>query len=236
MHSPTRRYFLAALAVPLLHAAKRKSLVLADVTGADALPGDSGFDGFIQDVPAAAHAIGIRAALPRYEDSMDDAVVELKRLAGLAAGQGAEALIVTHPGLSGNGAFRGIDLERKARVLDIAGGICAARGLRFLYQNQALEFTGGAAEERGLMARTDAKTVGFLLDTDGMLESGADPAAFFAQNQQRVGGIRISMSDGKFDGNALAAAIRKARWSGWLIAPPGDWKQSREAIRRMFGV
>jgi sugar phosphate isomerase/epimerase len=255
---------------------KRKSNVLADLGGSidinpqllTAIHG-AGFDGFIETSPearlklkpqdyGALQLYAIRAALPRFEDSMDDAAGEVKTLVELAAVQGAGAVITTHPGLSGNGAFRPVDLERKARILDIAGAICAARGLTFLYQNQSLEFTGNAAEERALMVRTDPKKVSYFLDAGEAMRGGADPAAFFAANQKRIAGIRLS--DFKDDGlvpfgqgsppaAAMASAIEKNRWTGWLVAPlnidkneravagfVGSFKATRELIRSTFGM
>jgi sugar phosphate isomerase/epimerase len=277
MNALSRRLFLFGIGtLPLAGAAKRKTSVLADLGGSididrtllSAIHG-AGFDGFIQSSPearlklkpqdyGALQLYGIRSALPRFEDSMDDAAGEVKTLAGLASVQGAGALITTHPGLSGNGAFRPLDLERKARMLGIAGSICANRGLTFFYQNQSLEFTGNAAEERGLMARTDVKQVSFLLDTGEAMRAGADVAAFFEANQKRIGGLLLTdfkddglvpFGQGHLPAGAMASAMQKARWSGWLVAPLNidkdqraaggfveSFKATRELIRKSFGV
>ena len=181
---------------------------------------------------------------------MDDAASELKKLAETASAQGAAGLIVTHPGLSGNGAFRPVDLERKARILGIAGSICDSRGLAFLYQNQSLEFSGNGVEERALMARTDSKQVSFLLDAGEAMRGGADVAAFFITNQKRIGGILLTdfkddglvpFGQGNLPAAAIGSAMQKGHWSGWLVAPLNrgfleDYKGMREMIRSKLGV
>jgi sugar phosphate isomerase/epimerase len=247
----TRRAFLLTVsALPAWAAAARKTCVLADLGGriginTDLLQGlqRDGYDGFIDNAPDltmkvksygalpngdhAAPLYAIRAAMPRFEDNMDDATGALKTLAGLAEVQGARALILTHPGLSGNGAFRPVDLERKARMLDIAGAICSTQGLTLLYQNGPLELTGNAAEERALMIRTDPKRVSFLLDT-------GDPD-FFQANQKRIAGIRLT--DAK-DGD-LAQPVHRTRWTGWLVVPLRDvpienFKAVCDRVRQAF--
>jgi hypothetical protein len=257
MSIPTRRTFLFALSslpcsLPVMGAAKRRTYVLADVGESAAAIEGAGFDGLIRTAQdaRALPAKGIRAPLPRFEDSMDDAASELKTLAEKASAHGAEALIATHPGLSGNGAFRPVDLERKARMLGIAGSICANRGLTFLYQNQSLEFTGNAVEERALMARTDPKQVSYLLDAGEAMRGGADAAAFFEANQKRIGGLLLTdfkddglvpFGQGNLAASAIAAAMRKGHWSGWLVVPlnrvPAEnFKATRELIRKVFGA
>ena len=236
MRIANRRTFLFALSsLALLKAAKRKTLVLVDAASQEATTSvldairQAGYDGFIQEAAnTSPKPFAIRAALPRFEDSMDDAAKEIRKLADLAVHRGAEALIVTHPGLSGNGAFRPVDLERKARILDLGGAICARQGLQFLYQNQTLEFTGNAAEERALILRTDPKTVAFLLDA----KTATDPVAFFEINQKRISAIRVSENN-----DALAAALKRSHWSGWLIVPFSrleDLGADRESIRKAF--
>ena len=254
-----RRTFLIALAAaPLFGAGKTKASVIADLGGTIEVSNNllegihrAGFDGFVQDSPGARLKVkpqtysalplyGLRAGLPRFEDSMDDAAGEVKTLAELVSVQHGTALILTHAGLSGNGAFRPADLERKARMLELAGAICARHGLTLLYQNQYLEFTGNAAEERALLVRTDPKSVSYLLDADAAVSVGGDAAAFLNANAKRVGGMRVADFNA-VPAAALAVAIQKTRWSGCMVVPLSagtieSYKAARDRIRSTFGV
>jgi sugar phosphate isomerase/epimerase len=90
------------------------------------------------------------------------------------------------------------------------------------------------------------------------MRGGADVAAFFEANQKRIGGLRLSdfkddglvpFGQGNLPAGAIASAMLKGHWSGWLVAPLNidkdqraaegfveNFKATRELIRKVFGV
>ena len=105
----------------------------------------------------------------------------------------------------------------------------------------------------GIYVGTDPNLVHFILDTGHARRQKADVPSFFLKHHARIDGIHLrDLSDrpgenaelGPFDLAGLAGAIRKAKWSGWLIVEEenavgksGDdaVRPARQALRAQFG-
>lgn len=165
-----------------------------------------------------------------------------------AAALGSERLILS-------GAPVGTNVSSKAGALNRAGEYCRTKGLRLAYHNHSPEFANGGAEINALMGATDPGRVNFVIDAGHAMRSGANLAEFFDYYHARIDGMhlrdfrqdeQVPLGSGTFDYQPLAAAVKKAKWSGWILAEeervsgekPGESaaQPARETIRRLFGV
>lgn len=177
-------------------------------------------------------------------------------LAGVAA-LGADCIVMSGRGLSPEGQFEKSALLEKAKKLDALGRMLADHKLRLAYHNHNPEFANHNAEINGLAENTDPKLVSFLMDAGHGYLGGGNPAAFLSAHFKRVYGIhlktfkgkqtsgQVPLGQGDFDFQALAAAVKKTGWSGWIIDEEGGGPKGgntaavgpdREYIRKMFGV
>lgn len=215
------------------------------------------------DRPAAARALidktglrffGIHIFLLEYDPQTLVAPAELyQRVVKGAAPLGAERLILSGATAAPGGVPDRAAIGRKCAELDRAADFARTAGLRFAYHNHGPEFAAGGAEIEALFAGTDPERVRFILDTGHARRAKADVPVFFLRHHARIDGIHLrDLSDrpgdnpeqGPFDLRALAAAIDKAGWTGWLIVEEenavgksGDdaVRPAREALRAQFG-
>lgn len=170
------------------------------------------------------------------------------RVAEGAAALGSERLILS-------GAPVGTAVSEKAAALNRAGEFCRTKKLRLAYHNHSPEFTNGAAEIQALMGATDGERVHFVIDAGHAMRTGVNLAEFFSRYRDRIDGLhlrdfrddlQVPLGSGSFDYQPLAAAVKKAKWGGWVLAEeerlsgekPGATAAgpARETIRRLFGV
>jgi sugar phosphate isomerase/epimerase len=173
---------------------------------------------------------------------------------GVAA-LGGERIVMSARALAKDGRFSDSAAEEKARRLKELARIARDSGTRIAYHNHNDEFANGNAEMNTLAQLIPAAEMDFLVDAGHGYLGGGDPAAFLAAHPKRVYGFHIKtfrkpaeqvpLGSGDFGFEALAAAIRKSAWSGWLIVEEGGGtkrgntaavKGDREYIRRVFGV
>lgn len=193
--------------------------------------------------------IGAHTGLPKTGD-------EVSKLADQAKQFGAHALVVSHGGLSKTGQFTEEALDAKAQLLNDAGRRCADAGSTLAYHNHQPEFQNHAAEELGLIRKTDPKLVFLLLDIGHAWLADPDAISVFAANPNRAFGLHVRdfhnresvpLGQGEFPLRELAEVIRKTQWSGWLIDEeerpnlkdkPGKAAigPSRKTMKEVFGV
>jgi sugar phosphate isomerase/epimerase len=142
----------------------------------------------------------------------------IARVAKGGAALGAQCLVVSGVPCA--------DAGKKAAALDRAGRVCRDAELRFAYHNHGPEFTGKEPEIEKLIAATDPALTGFVIDAGHAFRAGADVAAFFARHSAGIQGMhlrdfrsgeQVVLGEGSFDLKPLAAAVKQAAWSGWLI-------------------
>lgn len=173
--------------------------------------------------------------------------------AGVAA-LGGQRIVMSAKGLSPEGRFSDAELHEKARKLIKTAQISSQNGVRIAYHNHNDEFANGNAEVEALARLIGPETMDFLVDAGHGYLGGGDPAAFVAKHPKRVFGFHIKTFTGKqqvplghgdFGFEKLAAALREARWSGWLINEEGGGtkrgnqdavRPDREYIRRVFNA
>lgn len=193
--------------------------------------------------------IGAHTGLPKTAD-------EVSKIADQARQFGAHALVVSHGGLSKTGEFTEEALDLKAKLLNEAGRRCTAAGLTLAYHNHQPEFQNHAAEELGLIRKTDPKLVSLLLDIGHAWLADPDAISVFRDHPDRCFGLHVRdfhnresvpLGQGEFPLRELAAAIKKSGWSGWLIdeeerpnMPDKPGKKatgpSRKTMKEVFGV
>ena len=173
--------------------------------------------------------------------------------AGLAA-LGARSVVMSGSGLSPQGRFEKDAALKKASELDVMANICRSKGLRLAYHNHNPEFANHNAEIEALALLTDPKLVDFLMDAGHGYLGRGDPAEFMTKHSYRILGCHVKtfkgqqqvpLGQGDFGFEALADAIKKTGWSGWLIDEEGGGTRQgntaaieadRQYIRRVFGV
>lgn len=180
---------------------------------------------------------------------------KLPALAAGVAALGAECIVMSGQGLANNGVIDPAALRQKAAELETLGKICREKKLRLAYHNHNPEFANHNAEVDGMAEHTDPSLVSFLMDAGHGYLAGGDPAAFLTRHPNRIYGIhlksfkgpseQVPLGQGDFDFQALAAAVKKTNWSGWIITEEGGGSKGgntaalgpdRRHIKKLFGV
>jgi inosose dehydratase len=169
-----------------------------------------------------------------------------------AVSLGAECIVMSGSGLAIKSDFEAA-VRAKADQLNALAKTCKENGLRLAYHNHNPEFANGNAEINGLAKYTDPELVSFLMDAGHGYLGGGNPAQFLSGNPKRIFGIHLKtfkgqeqmpLGQGDFGFEALAAAIKKTGWTGWLITEEGGGKKvntagvepDRKYIKRVFGA
>jgi len=186
----------------------------------------------------------------------DDIKPDFDKVARGAARMGAHHVVMSDKGLAPDGKFTPEALHAKVAQLEAVGKVCNDNGIRLAYHNHRDEFANGNAEINGLAANSNPELLHFLIDAGHAYQGGGDPAAFMRQYSQRGVGChlktfaadnvtQVPLGQGRFGFEALAAAVRETRWTGWLmdeegggakIGGPGAVAADREYLRKIFGV
>jgi sugar phosphate isomerase/epimerase len=198
---------------------------------------------------------GAHIFLEKYDPLTQIAPLELiQQVADGVAALGAQRLILSGGALLKNGKVEPDALARKADGLNAAGQYCRSRGLRLAYHNHAPEFAENGLEIAGLYRLTEAATVDFVIDCGWAFSARNNVPEFFSKHHKRMAGLHLRdfkngeqtpLGAGDFPLQALAEAIWKARWNGWLLneeerlsgAKPGESAvgPARAALRQVFG-
>lgn len=202
---------------------------------------------------------GCHIFLDKYDEQTQIAPLELIRtVADGAAAFGAQRLIVSGGGLLQDGKVNTEALKRKADGLNAAAKYCQSKGLRLAYHNHGPEFQNGGLEIEGLYQHTDPARVDFLTDCGWAWRGGINVPEFFARHHRRIVGlhlrdfkgdfksdVQLPLGQGDFPLQALANAIRKAKWQGWLLneeerlsgEKPGETAvaPARATLKKVFG-
>jgi sugar phosphate isomerase/epimerase len=173
--------------------------------------------------------------------------------AGLAA-LGARCIVMSGSALSPQGKFEQEAALKKAAEMNALAKICHEKGLRLAYHNHNNEFANHNAEIEALAEATDPKLVEFLMDAGHGYLGGGNPAEFMTKHSGRILGVHVKtfkgqqqvpLGEGDFGFEALAEAIRKTGWNGWLIDEEGGGTKlgntaaieaDRKYMRKIFGV
>jgi sugar phosphate isomerase/epimerase len=172
-----------------------------------------------------------------------------------AAQLGAQYIVMSSSGLSPQGQFSADALNTKVADLESLAKTCRQSGIQLAYHNHTAEFANNNAEIDALADHTDPSLVHFLMDAGHGYQGGGDPAAFMLRDPRRIIGCHIKtfrektkqvpLGQGDFGFEALAAAIKKTGWTGWLIDEEGGGPSGgnpsavgpdRKYIRDIFGV
>lgn len=166
--------------------------------------------------------IGIHIFLPEYDPLTS---IPPKAFYETVARQGAE----TGAGrliFSGAPAVTTDELKRKADALNAAGDFAATLGLKLAYHNHWWEAKYKAKELEALYAATDFAKVSFLMDIGHASRTDLDLPAFVQKHAPRLTGLhfrdfvngkQVPLGQGSFPLKQVAAALKQAGWSGWVI-------------------
>jgi sugar phosphate isomerase/epimerase len=198
---------------------------------------------------------GIHIFLLQYDPKTMIAPMELyRRVVDAGAQLGAERLILSGQSASPNGIPDTEMLKRKVAALNAAAKYAKQMGLACLYHNHSAEFAGDGAEISLLIKETKPSLVQFLFDAGHGYEARADVVEFFKRHKERIaamhlrdfkGDQQVPLGQGTFPLAAMAAAVKRERWRGWILneeerlsgVKPGDSAvaPAREALSKAFG-
>ncbi len=125
-----------------------------------------------------------------------------------------------------DGKLQGDVLELWCRNLNAFGRYCREQGVRLCVHNHAKEVANNAEELLAVLAATDAKVVSFVVDISFFLDVGLHPEQWVGRFAPRMAGIHLRdhkaakevlLGEGELNPEAVAASLRKAGWSGWVI-------------------
>jgi inosose dehydratase len=159
-----------------------------------------------------------------YADILPDELHRIHRAAELAAGFGAERLVV------GGGARRAAgttdeDYHRLGSALDSVTDIAESFGLSASYHPHLSTIVESPDELDKLMPLT---RIGFCPDTAHLAAGGADPAAVIRKYPDRIRHVHLKdfqqdpfnflpLGQGELDFPDIIAAIRESGYDSWLM-------------------
>lgn len=199
--------------------------------------------------------LGCHIFLDEYDPETRIPPIELiQKIANGAALLGAERVVVSGGGLIKDGQIPSEVLARKADGLNAAGKYCQSKGIKLAYHNHGPEFENGGLEIERLYQRTEPSLVDFLTDCGWALRGKANVPVLFAKHHKRIIGLhlrdfkdgqQVPLGQGEFPIRELAAAIKKANWTGWVISEeerlsgekPGEKAvaPARQTLKQVFG-
>ncbi|HVY91330.1 MAG TPA: sugar phosphate isomerase/epimerase family protein [Bryobacteraceae bacterium] len=151
------------------------------------------------------------------------------------------------------------ELEVEAQALETLGTDLKKRGLRLLVHAHAPEMANHAREWRYFVHHTTPADVGICLDTHWVFRGGENVLDILNEAGTRIGDVHVRNStngiwmedvgDGDVDYKAVATALKKLKYKGWLTVelawdpttphtrPLGEnLKRSREYVERIFAT
>jgi inosose dehydratase len=166
--------------------------------------------------------IGIHIFLPQFDPVTHIAPRALyETIAQQGAETGAQQLI-----LSGSATVTADDTKRKADALNAAGEYANTLGLTAAYHNHWWEAEHKGTELEALYANTDPAKVKFLMDIGHASRTDLDVIDFVKRHAARLTGLhfrdflndkQVILGQGHFPLAGVAAALKQAHWSGWVI-------------------
>jgi len=149
------------------------------------------------------------------------------------------------------------ELATEAQALEDLGTGLKQRGLKLLVHAHAPEMADHAREWRYFFHHTTAAHVGICLDTHWVFRGGENVMDILNEAGKRIGDVHLrnsankiwleELADGDVDYKAVAAALGKLHYKGWLTVELAwdpqtqrtrtlveDLKRSREYAERMF--
>lgn len=170
---------------------------------------------------------GSHIFLEQYDPQTQIAPLSLvQKVADGIAQLGAQRLILSGGGVVKDGKLDAEALQRKVAGLHAAGKHCRALGLRLAYHNHGPEFAQAGLEIEALYRQTDPALVDFLTDCGWAFRAKMNVPEFFAKHQRRMIGLhlrdfkgdeQVPLGQGDFPVRELAAAIQRAKWTGWVL-------------------
>ena len=200
--------------------------------------------------------VNIHIFMDQYDPATGIAPADLiARVAKGGAALGASCLVLSGAPCVENGKLSESAIAAKTDALNRAGRLCAELGIAAAYHNHGPEFADRGLEIEALIARTDPKLVGFVIDAGHGFRAGADVPAFFARHHARIQGMhlrdfrngeQVILGEGDFHLEPLARVVAKTRWQGWIFNEEerlnnvklgdGAIRPAREKVRKVFGV
>jgi len=135
------------------------------------------------------------------------------------------------------------ELDVQARMLDLLGARLQMMGLPLVIHQHKPEILHEAREHRHNVSATDARYVGFCIDTDWVFRGGQDPVTLLEEAGRRTWALHLrsskdgvwteTLGPGDVDYPAVAKYLRQIEFTGWLsleLANEKDTKVTRSIV------
>ncbi|MXV16519.1 sugar phosphate isomerase/epimerase family protein [Hufsiella ginkgonis] len=145
---------------------------------------------------------------------------------------GGKRIQVTNSARPKSGEVAEADLVKYGNMLTVIGKQTAAIGIETTYHNHMGQLGQTPAEVDTILANTDPKYVGFLLDVAHYQQGGGDPAAAILKYKDRIhclhikdvkttndkGGYQfVELGQGRVDFPAIFDALKKIKFKGYTV-------------------
>ncbi len=174
-----------------------------------------------------------------YPEILPDELWRLRRAAELAAGFGAEQLVVGGGARRAAGASES-DYDRLAEALDRVVNIAESQGLTASYHPHLTTIVETPDQLEQIMSRS---RIGFCPDTAHLAAGGGDPAELIRRYPDRIRHVHLKdfrpdpfaflpLGHGVLDFPDVLAALREAGYDSWLVVEldeyDGDPREAAE--------
>jgi inosose dehydratase len=178
-----------------------------------------------------------------FPDVLPEELWRIDQAAQLAGELGAEHLVV------GGGAQRTrpaspTDYERLASALDAVVGIARRHGLVASYHPHMTTIVETPEQVDRVL---EATTIGLCPDTGHVILGGGDPAQLIARHADRIPyvhlkdvdlstGTFVPLGQGALDVEGVLAALRDARYDGWITVELDAWEDPLAGAKASRGM
>lgn len=203
----------------------------------------------VQIAATGLRFLGCNIVLSNYDGKTNlPPMDQIEQIAEGASSLGAERLILSGSPVAEEGPLDPQRLSWKSGALNRAGRFTQPLRMRLCYHNHGPEFANNGAEIEALAREIDSDNVRLILDAGDALREKADIAAFFSKYHKRIDGLhlrdfkgdkQVPLGQGEFQYEPLSIAIKKVKWTGWVIAEEEQEsavKPAREQLRKLFSA
>ena len=189
----------------------------------------------------------------------EKAVEEALELAAAATPAGAKAILVNPSPKPQQALKTEAELATQVKSLDKLGAELRKRGMKLMTHYHTPELKEKGREWRYQLAHSDPKLLWICIDADWSVRGGDDPMVMLRESGQRLLSLHLrtgkqgvwaeALGDGDPDYHAIAADLKKLKFSGYLVVELAYEKAtkitrsleenirvSREYAEQVFGV
>jgi inosose dehydratase len=178
-----------------------------------------------------------------FPDILDEELARITRAADAIAEAGGPHLVVGGGAKRASGT-RPDDYKRLGAALERVARIAEARGLRAHYHPHLTTIVETPEQVDRVL---EATTIGLCPDTGHVILGGGDPAQLIARHADRIPyvhlkdvdpstGTFVPLGQGALDVEGVLAALRDARYDGWITVELDAWDDPLAGAKASRGM